>query len=62
MNEYSMAEVKVFYEKSLRQKLSARADFIEGVIAGIGGAFSDKSGYKNNIVPLLESLRGDSDG
>lgn len=54
-----MAEVKMFYEKSIMQDMRKEADFIEGVIAGIGGAFCDKNEYKKSVKPMLDNLRGE---
>ena len=51
-----MAEVRLFFEKVIAEELSARADFIEGVGAGVGGAFG---GY-DDLKPMLAEFRGET--
>lgn len=53
LHEYSFVELPLFYEKILKAQFNNRADFIEDVIAGIGGAFG---GYKQ-IQSLLGQMR-----
>lgn len=56
LHEYSKEEVALFYEKCVKYDMRHEADFIEAVMAGIGGAFSDKKNSKN-IEKLLKELR-----
>lgn len=53
LNQYSMPEVKLFYEKIIAEEMYEQADFIEGVVAGIGGAFGDY----NKIAAMLQKMR-----
>lgn len=55
--EYSLPEVKLLYEKIIQDKLAQRADFIEDVIAGIGGALGGKKAFRE-LKPMLDGLRG----
>ncbi|WP_199883999.1 hypothetical protein [Anaerosinus massiliensis] len=48
-----MPEVKLFYEKILKEEMRRQADFIEAVTGGIGMAF----GGAKEITPLLKKLR-----
>jgi hypothetical protein len=50
-----MSEVKLFLDKVLMEEYAARADFIEDVAAGIGGAF----GGFDDLKPMLQQLRGE---
>ena len=54
INCYSMPEVKLFYEKILKEDMRRQADYIESVTGGIGMAF----GGAKDIIPVLKSLRG----
>lgn len=49
-----MPEVKLFYEKILKEDMRRQADYIESVTGGIGMAF----GGAKEIVPVLKALRG----
>lgn len=53
MEEYSMAEVRLFYEKVVYEELNKQANFIEGVVTGISGAFG---GY-DELKPMLKQMR-----
>jgi len=53
VNSYSLPEVKLFYEKILKEEMRRQADFIEAVTGGIGMAF----GGEKEIAPLLKRLR-----
>ena len=53
LHEYSMPEVKLFYEKIIAEEMYEQADFIEGIVAGIGGAFGDY----DKISDLLKKMR-----
>lgn len=53
LHEYSMPEVKLFYEKIIAEEMFEQADFIEGVVAGIGGAFGDY----DKIATMLQKMR-----
>ncbi len=53
MEEYSMAEVRLFYEKIICEEMNDQANFIEGVVAGISGAFG---GY-DELKPMLKQMR-----
>lgn len=55
--EYSLPEVKLLYEKIILEELMQRADFIEDVIAGIGGALGGKNSFRE-LKPMLEAMRG----
>ncbi|SEJ35264.1 hypothetical protein SAMN05660742_10675 [Propionispira arboris] len=48
-----MPEVKLFYEKIIAEEMFEQADFIEGVVAGIGGAFGDY----DKIATMLQKMR-----
>ena len=43
----------MFYEKIIQSEYAQRADFIEDVVAGIGGALG---GY-DKLLPMLEQMR-----
>lgn len=53
LNEYSRDEAVLFFEKCVKQDMRRKADDIEGVMVGIGGAF----GGGKHIKKILESLR-----
>ena len=53
LRTYSKEEVSLFYEKCIKYDMRNKADFIESVLAGIGGAF----GGGNKIEKLLSDLR-----
>ena len=53
LRTYSKEEISLFYEKCLKYDMRNKADFIESVLAGIGGAF----GGGNKIEKLLTNLR-----
>jgi len=53
LRTYSKDEISLFYEKCLKYDMSKKADFIEGVLAGIGGAF----GGGKKIEKLLKDMR-----
>jgi hypothetical protein len=48
-----LSEIKIFYEKSLKGEMYQQADFIEAVVAGIGGSFG---GYKQ-VSGMIEKMR-----
>ena len=52
--EYSLPEVKLLYKKIIQEKLAQRADFIEDVIAGIGGALGGKKAFRE-LKPMTET-------
>jgi hypothetical protein len=53
INSYSREELALFYEKCIKQDMRHNADFIEAVMAGIGGAF----GGGNKITKLTRDMR-----
>ena len=53
LNEYSFSEIRLFYEKILKHEMRKQADFIEGVIAGVGGSF----GGSKEVLPMINQLR-----
>lgn len=53
LHRYSKDEIEICYEKCIRQDTSKNADFIESVMAGIGGAF----GGGKEIQKLLDTMR-----
>jgi hypothetical protein len=53
LSSYTRDEIALFYEKIIAGELRRRADDIEAVMAGIGGAF----GGGKNIAELLKKLR-----
>lgn len=53
LHEYSVPEIQILYEKIIKMELNQRADFIEGVIAGVGGCFG---GYKE-VEKVIKDLR-----
>ena len=53
LKTYSKDEVSLFYEKCVKHDMRQKADFIEGVLAGIGGAF----GGGKRVEKLLMDLR-----
>lgn len=53
LRTYSKEEISLYYEKCLKYDMRNKADFIESVLAGIGGAF----GGGNKIEKLLTALR-----
>ena len=55
--EYSLPEVRLLYEKIVQEELSHRADFIEDIILGIGGALGGVKAFRE-IQPILTTLRG----
>lgn len=48
-----MPEIRILYEKAVRDEMHQRADFIEGIVAGVGGCFG---GYKE-IERVVSDLR-----
>lgn len=54
LNVYSMPEVRIFYEKIVRQEMQRQADYIEAVMAGIGGSF----GGGDEVTNMVRELRG----
>ncbi len=54
MTEYSLPEIRLLFEKVQAEEYASRADFIEDVVAGIGGAF----GGFDDLKPMLRELRG----
>lgn len=50
---YSKEEITMFYEKCIKYDRRSNADFIEGVMVGIAGAF----GGNKKIPKLLEDMR-----
>jgi hypothetical protein len=58
MTEYSLPEIRLLFEKVQAEEYAARADFIEDVVAGIGGAF----GGFDDLKPMLKELRGEKHG
>lgn len=53
LHVYSLPEIRILYEKCWRSELARRADFIEDVMAGIGGCF----GGAKEVDKLVRSLR-----
>ena len=53
MHKYSKDEIEICYEKCIKQDTAKNADFIESVMAGIGGAF----GGGKEIQKLLDTMR-----
>ena len=53
LNNYSKEELTLFYEKCIKLDTRHNADFIESVIAGIGGAF----GGGKEVEKLLAEMR-----
>ncbi len=53
LRNYSREEISVFYSKCVSLDARSKADFIESVLAGIGGAF----GGGKKIEKLLKDLR-----
>ena len=53
LNDYSREELGLFYEKCIRTDMLRDARFIEGVMAGIGGAF----GGGKEVNKLLREMR-----
>ena len=54
LTEYSREELALFYEKCIRTDTLRDARFIEGVIAGIGGAFGGGKEVKNLLKKMRE--------
>ena len=53
LRSYSREEMTLFYEKCIKLDLREKADFIESVVAGIGGAF----GGGKQLEKLLTEMR-----
>lgn len=53
IHTYSKDEISMFYEKCIKYDMRQNADFIEGVMVGISGAF----GGSKKIPKLLEDMR-----
>lgn len=53
---YSLPVVRLLYEKIASEELRKRADFIEDVVAGIGGALGGKKAFQS-LKPMLEEMR-----
>ena len=53
IEEYSREECLLFYEKCIKEECAEKADGIEEVLAGIGGAF----GGNKEITDILKTLR-----
>lgn len=53
LRTYSKEEISLYYEKCIKFDMKSKADFIESVLAGIGGAF----GGGKKIEKLLMDLR-----
>ena len=53
LKNYSKEEITMFYEKCVKYDRMQKADFIESVLAGIGGAF----GGGKKIEKLLKEMR-----
>lgn len=53
LRNYSKDEIAIFYNKCISLDLRNKADFIESVLAGIGGAF----GGGKKVEKLLKELR-----
>lgn len=54
---YSITQVRMLYEAAMRRDLRGQADFIEGVIAGVGASLGGKKAFQA-LTPLLKNLRG----
>lgn len=54
LDVYSLPEIRIFYEKVVRQEMQRQADYIEAVMAGIGGSF----GGGQEVTGMLRKLRG----
>lgn len=59
MYGYSLAELRLFYEKIVSDEMREQADFIDGVVAGIGGAFGGYKDLKRSLALLREGVRHD---
>ena len=53
LRTYSREELALFYEKCIKMDMRQKADFIESVLAGIGGAF----GGGKKVEKLLADMR-----
>lgn len=53
LNEYSREEVAIFYEKCVKEDILKNADFIEDVMAAIGGTF----GNSKKVIKLLQDMK-----
>lgn len=53
MRTYSREEISIFYEKCLRYDMRQKADFVESVLMGIGGAF----GGGKKVEKILTDMR-----
>ena len=53
LRTYSREELALFYEKCIKLDMRQKADFIESVLAGIGGAF----GGGKKVEKLLADMR-----
>lgn len=53
LRTYSREEVAIFYEKCLRYDMRQKADFVESVLMGIGGAF----GGGKKVEKILTDMR-----
>ena len=53
LRNYSKDEISIFYDRCISLDLRNKADFIESVLAGIGGAF----GGGKKVEKLLKELR-----
>lgn len=53
LRTYSRDELTMFYEKCIKQDMRGKADFVEAVLMGIGGAF----GGGKKIEKVLADMR-----
>ena len=53
LRNYSKEELSLFYEKCVKQDMKHNADFIEGVVCAIGGAF----GGAKQVTKMIEEMR-----
>ncbi len=59
MYEYSVPELRTFYEKIVSDEMREQADFIDGVVAGIGGAFGGYKQLQNSLALLRKGVTHD---
>jgi hypothetical protein len=61
MYEYSVPELRTFYEKIVSDEMREQADFIDGVVAGIGGAFGGYKQLQNSLALLRKGVTHDGE-
>ena len=59
LHEYNVYEIQLFCEKIASEEMRKEADFIEGVVAGIGGAFGDYKKLEKSLSSMREGGRTD---